>query len=105
MEYILSWWTLAGSLVVAGGLAWVFWPAIVAFLSTPLGRKVAAGAAIAFSLWVAFTKAYSAGRKKELQAIKDNSERVEQERDRKAKELENLTPDQLRRRSAPWLRD
>lgn len=105
MSWILNYWTLGGTLVLGGVAAWFFWPAILAFLSTPLGRKVAAIAIAVFSLLLLLTKVFNAGRQKELRDLKDNSDKLDAQRNRRDAELRNATDDQLVDRSRRWLRD
>ena len=105
MEYILSWWSLGGLLVIAGGLGFFFWPAILTFLSTPLGRKLAAIGALVLAAWITLIKVFNAGKRAELDRLKANSQRLEEQRDKRDAELKALPADDLVKRGDKWVRD
>lgn len=105
MDYLLSYWSIGGFLAIIGLASWWFWPFILSFLSTPLGRKLAAIGATIVAFWLIAIKIFNAGRKQELDKLKDNSNRLEQERIANDKERKSLPPDKLVEQSKPWLHD
>lgn len=110
MDYILNWYTFWGliGLLISGTTAIWFlglWPVITATLSTSAGRKAALIAAGGFVVWALSIFLYSRGKQSALDAIKKNSQRLEDERDARTKELQNLPADDLRKRADRWVQD
>ena len=110
MDYILNWYTFWGLIMTLGSFAvaaWFLglWPVIIATLNTSAGRKAVIVAAGGFLFWVFSIFLYTRGKQKALDALKANSQRMEDERNKRDAELQNLPADKLRERGSRWMRD
>lgn len=107
-DFLLNPWAIAGAFTGVAGLAvaaWFFAPALISFFaSTSIGRRIAAIGAVIFSVWLIAVKIFSAGRAKEREVLKQNSERKENERRALDETLNKLPDDKLRSRSDRWVR-
>lgn len=109
MDWLLSWYTFYAviAMLVSGGVAIWFlglWPVIAATLSTSAGRKASLVAAGGFLLWVASIFLYQRGKQAANEALRKNSERLEDERNARDQELKSLPADDLRKRADKWVR-
>jgi type VI protein secretion system component VasK len=110
MDYLLSWYTFYAVLfaILSGSVALWFlglWPVIIATLQTSAGRKATLVAIGGFLLWAASIFLYQRGKQAANEALKANSARLEDERNKRDAELKNLSADDLVKRSDKWLRD
>ena len=110
MDYILSWYTFWGiiTLIISGSVALWFlglWPVIIATLKTSAGRKAVLVAIGGFLIWAASIFLYQKGKNAANEALRKNSERLEDERNARAQELQNLPADRLADSAKPWVRD
>lgn len=110
MDYLLNWYTFWGLIVTLISCAtalWFLglWPVIIGTLNTPAGRKAVLVAIGSFVLWVFSIFLYQRGKQKALDALRENSQRKEDERNQRDAELQNLPSDKLVDRSRPWVRD
>lgn len=107
-DFLLNPWTIAGAFTGVAGMAvaaWFFAPALVAFFtSTKLGRQIASVGAAIFTVWLLAVKIFSAGRAKEREELRAESERKEQQRKNLDETLNKLPDDKLRDRSSRWVR-
>jgi hypothetical protein len=110
MDWLLSWytfWAVIALSVSAVTATWFLglWPVITATLSTSAGRKAVLIAAGGFLVWVLSVFLYTKGKQSAQDAIKKNSQRLEDERNARDQELKNLPPDQLRKRADRWVQN
>jgi type VI protein secretion system component VasK len=110
MEYLLSWYTFYAVImaIISGSVALWFlglWPVIIATLQTSAGRKAALVAIGGFLLWAASIFLYQRGKQAANEALRKNSERLEDERNARDQELKNLPADDLVKRGDKWVRD
>lgn len=110
MDYILSWYTFWGVIMLlgSGATAMFFlglWPVVIATLQTSAGRKAILVAIGSFLLWVASIFLYQKGKQAANEALRKNSERLEEESNARRKTLQNIPPDKLTDAAKPWVRD
>jgi hypothetical protein len=113
LDFWLSPWTIFGagaSITAIFAALWFLAPGLVpTLLASKLGRQLAAIGAAIFALWLAFVAVAKRGERKGAQKIndqlKENSEKLETNRNTRDAELKKLPPDKLVERSKPWLRD
>lgn len=110
MDFLLNWytfWAVIALSVSAVTATWFLglWPVITATLSTSAGRKAALVIAGSFLVWVLSIFLYTKGKQNANAAIKNNSQRLEDERNARDANLKNLPPDKLRDAANPWVRD
>lgn len=110
LKAFLSYYTLYSviGLVIVSATAVTYlglWPVIIATLKTSAGRKAVLVSIGGFLVWIFSMFLYQKGKQAANDALKKNSQRLEDERNAKDQELKNLSPDDLRKRADRWLRD
>ncbi len=104
MGYLFSYWTLIPLLIGGGIAAWFFWPVVIGFLSTPLGRRVAAIGGVVLAFVFTFIEGKRRGAKGVTDQLQANSDKLEEQRNKTDAELQKLPADDLVKRSDKWLR-
>lgn len=110
LKAFLSYYTLYSviGLVIVGVTTVTYlglWPVIIATLKTSAGRKAVLVAIGGFLIWIFSMFLYQKGKQAANDALKKNSQRLEDESNARREELKNLPPDKLADRAKPWLRD
>lgn len=109
MDRLLSPWTIgaAGAAVIAAAVAIKIYLPLIAsfFVSTKIGRYIAATAGVLFAIWFAAMKIYQAGKRNVKDQIHRDSIQKDERKDARDAELKNLDDDALRKRADKWVRD
>lgn len=109
MDWFFNPWTIGatGAAVIAAAIAIKFYLPFIAsfFVSTKVGRYIAAAAGVIFAVWFAAMKIYQAGKKNVKEQINRDSIQKDERREQRDAELKNLDDAALRKRADKWVRD
>lgn len=109
MDWLLSPWTIGatGAAVIAIAIAIKFYLPVIGsfFVSTKIGRYIAAAAGVIFAVWFAAMKLYQAGKSNVKDSIRRDSLEKDQRKEQRDAELKKLDDDALRKRASRWVRD